>query len=106
MIRAGLILAAIVLALVGALWATGHLDVGGRKASEAEIATGQADAAIKSGADAANTSADNERADAQTDKDVEDAKTKIDAASARRDPVGSGRAARDGLCRADPDYCE
>lgn len=99
-------LAVVGVLITAALWAVGVIDLGGRKGTEAEIATGQADAALESGADAANTSADNEVADAKTDKDVENAQREIDAAMGRGDPAASGRAARGGLCDVDPDYCK
>jgi len=98
-IVAGIVL--IVLLIVVFLFVR-SLFVGGLE-TEAELSRNQADAAIASGQDAANTTGEVAEQAEETDRKVEDANEEIDRASGAD---GILDAFNDGLCELSPDYCE
>ena len=97
-----LIVLGAMLAGVFAWWLLDSLSDGRRAGVKARLEAGRGEAALESGADAADSIGEFGDRSIQTRGKARHAQDKIDAAP---DAAAGDAAARGGLCDADPDYC-
>jgi hypothetical protein len=96
-------LTGLLLIAAATLWFTGLLSGARRAEVTARFETHRGDAAVRSGADAANTIGERGSAEQALDKEITHAQDQVRAAP---DTGAAHSAARNGLCGISPNYCD